>query len=435
LTHREEIRLQTVEKLAQFGLQPGQIASGRPLTDNPVQVASIQTLVNQLDTYKYAGYKPDVIIVDEAHHAVAETWVRILNYWPDCLNLGWTATPRRLDGIGLGHIYDDLNEGPQTHELVDKEYLCEPVVFSSPLSLEIAKIPFKIVNNDYSVKEQTVFMSQKYIVQDTIECYSKFFNGAPIIIFCISVADCHLVSETMIKAGWRSGVVESGMDPDLRKKYIMGLANGSYNVVCSYEVLGEGVDIPVLAGIIIRRRTSSLAMFLQWCGRPVRTAEGKKYGIIIDQAANYFIHGHPLDHQTWSLDDSSQTTSASVSVRTCPNNECLAVLKGNPSECPYCGCNLKEKKDTVKDLPLKIVNAELLKVQMPQYTIPDSVTEEDNESDQDELLNRIIAESLPNETQKHDLESRLRMMDTMLLQNKHTKKAWRNYLRRTGGKT
>ena len=432
LTHREEIRLQTIEKLVKFELQPGQIASGRPVTNNLLQVASVQTLVNQLEAYKYAGYEPDVIIIDEAHHAVADTWIKILNYWPKCLNLGYTATALRFDGVGLGNVYSYLNEGAQTAELVDKRYLCEPVLFTSKLALEIANTPFKIVNDDYSIKEQTVFMSQTKIVQDTIRCYRKYFNGAPAIIFCVSIEDCHLVSQAMIKAGWKTGVVQSGMDSDVRRNYIRGLANGNYNAICSYEVLGEGVDIPVLAGIIIRRLTASLTNFLQWCGRPLRLAEGKKYGLIVDQAGNYFIHGHPLDHRQWSLEDKKTTLTKSASIQTCSNNECLAVLTGKPAECPYCGENLKEKKSAGKTTSLIVVDAELLQIQKPEFILKPvpPLGEDQEEVKEDQLLNQIIQQTISSDNQKNDLQSRLRILDTALLQNQYTKKAWKKFLLR-----
>lgn len=431
LTHTEEIRLQTISKLVNFGLQPGQIAAGQPLTSNSLQVVSVQTLINQIEVYLYAGYSPDVIIIDEAHHAVANTWKTILTSFSDCINLGFTATPLRLDGIGLGDIYTYLNEGPQAHHLVERGYLADPILFTSPLALEVTKIPVKIVNGDYSKREQTVIMSQQHIVQETTDCYRKYFNGAPIIIFCTSIEDCHVVDDAMEAHGWKGNVVKSGMDSDLRNAYIDNLGNGKFNYLCSYEILGEGVDIPILSGVILRRRTLSLAKFLQMVGRGGRLYTGKTRYIIVDQAANYFIHGHPLDHRHWSLEGKKSVVQKSRPIVVCPNGECLAVLSDSPPECPYCGINLKtikEGKSKSEPLALKVINAEFLQIHTPEIIENDISDDEIPIESSEDLLERVIDASLPLHTQRWDIASKLHMLDNMLIQDPYTKKAWNQFL-------
>ena len=109
LVHRRELIHQTSSKLAWVGLDHGIIAAGVRPTDAPVQVASVQTLARRLHR---TNWQPGLIIIDEAHHATAGQWSRILEHWPSTYRLGVTATPCRLDGRGLGAAFDAMVLGP-----------------------------------------------------------------------------------------------------------------------------------------------------------------------------------------------------------------------------------------------------------------------------------------------------------------------------------
>jgi superfamily II DNA or RNA helicase len=429
LTHREEIRLQTIEKLYNFGLQAGQIAAGQPITGNLVQIASIQTLVNRLDELKYVGLTPDLIQIDECHHATAPTWLKVIEAFPKAINLGWTATPTRMDNTGLDNIYTHINQGPQSAWLVDHGYLTEPIVFSSPAAIASMSQNYAIKNDEFDLAAQTRFMGQKAIVQETLSVYARYFNGAPCIIFCASVKDCEKVSKSMNAAGWKTGVVKSGMDSDLRKDYIAGLGIGKYNAVCSYEVIGEGVDIPILAGIIMRRLTKSITIYLQQTGRALRKYPGKENAIIIDQAGNYYLHGHPLLERKWSLDGKPiKTSEDEIKSFTCPNTACLAFLTPDRVQeniCPYCGCDLAEyKEENKKKRKLRIVNAELLKIERPVYIAP---TDENISEQPKAILDKIIAETIKQvDARKNNIESRFDFLVDNL-EGANINKMWKKY--------
>jgi DNA repair protein RadD len=114
LVHRRELLRQASAKLRDVGLQHGTIASGMPVTDHSVRVASVQTLVRRLSRI---DWQPGLIIIDEAHHAVAGSWDRVLSHWPSAYRLGVSATPCRLDGRGLGNAFDALVLGPSVADL------------------------------------------------------------------------------------------------------------------------------------------------------------------------------------------------------------------------------------------------------------------------------------------------------------------------------
>ena len=101
LVHRRELVTQASNKLAKAGVKHGIIAAGFDPSDHPVQVASVQTLIRRLNS---ADFTPDLIIIDEAHHAVAGSWDKIIGRFPNAKIIGVTATPSRLDGRGLEAI-------------------------------------------------------------------------------------------------------------------------------------------------------------------------------------------------------------------------------------------------------------------------------------------------------------------------------------------
>jgi DNA repair protein RadD len=118
ICHRVEILDQTSYKLQSLGIDHGIIKAGRVAdTDRGVQLASIQTLSRRTSTGKLEYPKADVVIVDECHHARAQTWLAALNAYPNARRYGFTATPCRGDGRGLGDLFDDLIIGPQVSEL------------------------------------------------------------------------------------------------------------------------------------------------------------------------------------------------------------------------------------------------------------------------------------------------------------------------------
>ncbi len=339
LVHRHEILTQTLHKLNLFGLQPGVIKSGDRMTSNYIQVAMVQTLHNRM---KYLGAaKPKLIITDECHHSPSNTYRKIVDFFPDVVSLGFTATPARTDGKGLGEMYDVMIEGPQTQELVDAGYLSNPIVLSSPMAQQIFNAPRKMKKGEFDADNETVIMGEKKIVNETVEMYALYFKGSPAVIFCASLEDCETVAASMRAAGWRCETVRGDMDEEKRQEYINGLGGGKLHALCSYDVLGEGVDVPILAGVILRRRTMSVIVFLQQIGRALRIAPGKTHALIIDQVGNTYFHGHPLARREWSLEGIEKEEGDPI-ITVCFS--CNATLAGRPRVCPYCGSDLTAQK-------------------------------------------------------------------------------------------
>jgi len=180
-------------------------------------------------------YIANGIVVHNCHHALADnSWGRILKYWRDVPRIGFTATPERLDGRGLGESFDEMIEGPTVAELVDDGWLSRPVVYRPP---EEVALNYHVKRGDFDAKEQQQTMTTRKIVGDVIEHYKRHLEGLPVVCFCVSVDHSHLMAEEFQAAGYRATPVWGNMPKIERERAIKGLADGSVQVVTSCDVI------------------------------------------------------------------------------------------------------------------------------------------------------------------------------------------------------
>jgi superfamily II DNA or RNA helicase len=329
LVHRKEILEQTLSKLFDLGVQSGQIAPGKPITRDLIQTAMVGTLVRRLDKIP----RPDLIIIDECHHSVAGQWLKIINHFRDVPKLGWTATPERLDGAGLGNIFDCMIKGPTINNLVNAGYLSYPVMYRPPKEMTEK---FHIKRGDFDKDEQVEAMTKKHIIGDVIDHYRKYMDGLPAVCFCVSILHCEIMEKQFNQAGYKAKMVYGNMPRSEREAAIKGLADGTYNILTSCDVISEGVDVPVMAGCILLRKTLSLSLYLQQVGRALRKFPGKEKAIILDHAGNYYLHGHILVEREWSLDAKKRDRKKDKPPTTTSCPKCFAVWPGEPKKCPAC---------------------------------------------------------------------------------------------------
>ena len=345
LVHRIELLRQTSEKLHMAGVDHGLInAKYSPNYYKPVQVASVQTLIKRL--HKIAA--PDLIIVDEAHHAVAGTWSEIIKYFPNAYVLGVTATPVRGDGTGLGKdqggIFDDLIMGPQIGELIDMGFLVKPKVFAPQERLDTSV--FRTKMGDYDKHQVAEVMDKPTITGNAVQHYMKACAGEPAVVFCVTVKHAEHVAEQFRLAGFRAYSVDGSMEDDVRKRILNGLGNGTVDVVCSCDIISEGTDIPAISAAILLRPTKSLGLFIQQVGRALRTAPNKSRAVILDHVGNTLLHGMPEWDRDWTLDGAEKNKrgkSEEPTIRVDQCEKCFAMYAPAP-QCPHCGF-VKEVKD------------------------------------------------------------------------------------------
>ena len=295
VAHRAEIVEQIGGALASMGVRHGRIQPGKRVTDDPVQVAMIQTLARRLDSVA----EPSLLVVDEAHHGVAGSWRTVMSAWSKCRILGVTATPQRMDGRGLGTAFDDMIVGPSMADLIRQGFLAGYDYLAPPTKADLSGIKTRM--GDFAVDELAAVMDRQTITGDCIAHYSKHLGGRPAIAFCVTVAHAEHVAAQFTAAGFRAASVDGAMDRAERRNRIEGIGNGALQVLTSCELISEGVDVPVVAGAILLRPTKSLGMYLQQVGRCLRLKPDGSRAVILDHVGNVHNHGLPDMVREWSL--------------------------------------------------------------------------------------------------------------------------------------
>lgn len=333
LCHREELLDQISATLSQFGVTHGCIAPGRPNhRERRIQVASIFTLVRRLADYR----PPDLLILDEAHHATAGSWAKVLGAWPSAVRLGVTATPERLDGNGLGDTFSTMLTGPSVRTLIDDGSLSDYRLYA-PATNVTDGLHKRM--GDYDKRELSAAVDKPRITGDAIQHYLRLAKGKRALVFCVSLDHAEHIAEAFRQEGITASRIDGKLDPWTRRCLVKDFASGNIQVLTSCDIISEGFDLPAIEVAILLRPTQSLALYLQQVGRALRPYPGKPYAIILDHAGNTLRHGLPDDERVWSLQGREQRQASegglSVSVRTC--GQCFGACRSGTATCPLCG--------------------------------------------------------------------------------------------------
>jgi superfamily II DNA or RNA helicase len=329
LSHRVELVDQISAALDRSATPHGFIAAGYPTHAAQCMIASVATLIRRQND----ASEPNLIIVDEAHHARAKTWEGVLSHWPRAKLLGFTATPVRTSGEGLGKIFDCLILGPTVADLTP-QYLAPARVWAPP-SIDTSGL--HTVAGEYIASESEERANKPSVTGDALSHYRKHADGKAALAFCVSVKHASDVAAYFRDAGYSAVMLKGGMDRQLRRDAIADFRVGKIQIVASCDLLTEGVDFPGAHVGIILRPTQSLGLWRQMCGRILRPCEGKEYAYILDHAGNCKRWGLPSDEPEWTLtmDEERRKKKASVSVRVCP--KCFAASSARALSCSNCG--------------------------------------------------------------------------------------------------
>lgn len=339
LLHREELVRQTSETLAAFGVPHDLVVPDEPGGDAPIQVCSVQTLVRRIERGR--ARPVDLIVVDEAHHAVAGSWRRILDSRPGARILGVTATPSRLDGqglgVGAGGVFEELILGPSIRELTAAGWLSPTVVHAPPPVADLEGL--RVRAGDFEREELAARLDKPTITGDAVAHYSRMSPGRPALAFCVSIAHAEHVAQQFRGAGFRAESVDGKLHEHLRRRRILDLAEGRLDVLTSCDLVSEGTDIPRVETMIGLRPTQSRVLYGQQVGRAMRPAPGKTRALILDHVGNVYRHGLPDADYPWTLAgrprrQRGDVTPPAVQVRQCPR--CFAAHVPAPT-CPECG--------------------------------------------------------------------------------------------------
>ena len=302
--HRRELINQASDKLTWCGVAHGIQAAGLDRDhDAPVQVCSIQSIINRLDSLPQF----DFIVLDECHHAVAATWAAFLLSQKKAKILGVSATPARLDGKGLGShcggFFQSIVCGPSPATLTQAGYLAPVVVYDGH---KIDTAGLKKVAGDYAMGAE---MTKRALVVtgDAVKEYRAKALGKPAVAFCVTIEHAEAVAQAFRDDGLRAACVHGGTPKDIRDATLArlgahGCAPSAIDVVTACDLISEGLDIPSIGCAILLRPTASLGMARQQIGRGMRPKADGSPLIVLDHAGNVDRHGDIDEVIEWTLD-------------------------------------------------------------------------------------------------------------------------------------
>jgi DNA repair protein RadD len=349
LVHRRELITQTSAKLRELEIWHGIIAAGFPaMPMAPVQIASVQTLHARAMRQGPNGQArmdlppAKLVVVDECHHATANTWRAILDRYPEATILGLTATPCRGDGRGLGGIFETMVECSQVAELIKLGFLVPTRVYA-PASPDLTGV--KVQAGDYVESQLAERMDKDKLVADIVSTWCKFGDGRRTVCFATGVGHSIHIRDRFNEAGIRAEHIDGGTPRDERDATLARLGAGEIQIVTNCMVLTEGWDMPEVGTCILARPTKKMGLFRQMIGRVLRPAPLKDYAIILDHSGAVFRHGLPEDHVEWTLDPDMAAgnrqhenrkgdTFGGPKILEC--TQCNAIREGGKA-CPSCG--------------------------------------------------------------------------------------------------
>ena len=328
LAHRKELIDQAAASLERNGLSVGLIKAGYPSTPMfRCQVASVQTLVRR------ERPRAELVVIDEAHHATAETYRSILDSYPDVPRVGLTATPFRLDGRGLGDLFGEIVIAASTGELVEAGYLHAPKVWASK-SPDLRGM--RMTAGDFNLGQLAERTNTGELNADIVQSWSKHAAGRRTVVFAVNVAHSQDIVAAFQEAGVAAEHLDGSMNDKDREALLKRLRLGQTLVVSNCMVLTEGWDLPALECAVIARPTASLNLHLQMIGRIMRAAEGKEACTVLDHAGNHHVHGLVTRRVKYSLEPGSRVGFEDpLGLRRC--RACGLYFDIGMKQCPECG--------------------------------------------------------------------------------------------------
>ena len=349
LAHRRELITQCSNKLTEEGVKHGIIMAGESAQFwHNTQVASIDTLRSRsITNQKEALPKADLVIIDEAHRCLSNTYLKIIEMYSNSNVLGLTATPIRSDGRGLGNIFSDMIQAPSIKELINQGHLvgCE---YYAPTIPDLNGIQTSM--GDYNSVQLADRMDHPKLIGDIVSSWNKIANNKKTIVFASSVAHSKNLAESFIDIGVKAAHIDGTTDHAERERVLNEFNNGDIKIICNCMVLTEGFDCPPAEVCVLARPTKSLGMYIQMVGRVLRPYEGKSHATIIDHSGAVYTHGFVEDDIEWHLDPKRAMTIKERKLAK-PKEEtqiicegCFSMFSGS-NICSRCGhVQLKKSK-------------------------------------------------------------------------------------------
>ena len=314
VAHRRELIEQIKETLAAFGIR----TDGENCT---VRVESIQKLSHGLtrtnaenghgrgrtgtDGKENTPFSPELVVVDEAHHALAKTYKMLWEWWPKAKFLGLTATPCRLSGEAFTGLFDVLLQSWTIQEFIDQGWLSDfEYVSASPESMmyrQVVSLSKRGADGDYQTKETAMVLDCEESIEHLYKTYRQFARGKKGIVYAIDRQHAQHIAKYYKANGVSCAVIDAKTPAEERKRLIDEYKSQPHTVLINVDIFSEGFDCPEVEFIQLARPTLSLSKYLQQVGRGMRISKGKEAVLILDQVGAYQTFGLPTDERDWEM--------------------------------------------------------------------------------------------------------------------------------------
>ena len=294
VAHRRELVEQIEGIVARYGY-------GLKTQDGIVKVLSIQWLSLHWEDVKTEN--PGLIVIDEAHHALAETYKELWQRYPNAKKLGMTATPCRLNRKGFTDLFEVLITSDSIADFIKQGWL-SPFDYVSirPDSEDqrlINGLGKRGVDGDYQIKEMNAVLNRRPTIERLYKSVRQYANEKKGIVYAISISHARNIASYYNNKGMNAVAIDSRTPAKERRHLVEDFRQGKIQVLVNVDVFSEGFDCPDVEFIQLARPTLSLSKYLQQVGRGLRKTQGKDSCVIIDNVGLYRLFGLPTASHDW----------------------------------------------------------------------------------------------------------------------------------------
>ena len=298
VAHRRELIEQIKATVKRMGLNADNQLS--VINNQTIIVESIQTISRRIATIEFA---PSLVVIDEAHHALAKTYKMMWDAWPDARFLGLTATPCRLNGKGFTDLFDVLVQSWDIPTFIKEKWLATydfvSIKADSRTQQLISSLKKRGADGDYQVKEMDAVLNKRPSIERLYECVIEYAHNRKGFVYAINIDHARSIAEYYQSQGVNAVAINSHTPVKERERIISSFRSGGLQVLVNVDIFSEGFDCPDVEFIQLARPTLSLAKYLQMVGRGLRPSKGKKNCMIIDNVGLYRVFGLPSQIWDW----------------------------------------------------------------------------------------------------------------------------------------
>ncbi len=304
VAHRTELIDQIDKHLDKYKVPHNIIAGGREKNYKfPVTIASIQTITNAHNIKDAKKLNVQFIIIDEAHHALAASYKKLWDIYPNAKRLGVTATPWRMNHQSFLELFNKLVMSMPIKDFIKQGYLSPYKYFSLRDDSEIRKTIDGIELDSFGEYKESS-MEEKMdigsIRAQLLNSYLSLAEGKKGIIYAINIVHAKHICEEYEKAGYKVVSIDSKTPSAERDKLVKDFRKGLIDIIVNVDIFSEGFDCPDIEFIQLARPTRSLVKYLQQVGRGLRPTENKQNCVILDNVGMYSRFGLPDARRHWN---------------------------------------------------------------------------------------------------------------------------------------